>query len=130
MDGGREGSNCCMVRLLMDIGLSLSYYSSSYLKGCTQYISFNWWITFFNLDCHLELELESIIAISILCTYVVALTGLAIPLALSDCGLKILTPAHENWQQSPADVPFHKRLANPVLTKAESGDLAWFPHPN
>ena len=41
VDGGREGSNCCMGRLLLDIGTPLSCHLSPSLNSWTQYITFN-----------------------------------------------------------------------------------------
>ena len=41
VDGGREGSNCCMGRLLLDIGPPLSCHLSPSLNSWTQYIAFN-----------------------------------------------------------------------------------------
>ena len=39
VDGGREGSNCCMGRLLLDIGPSLSCHLSPSLNSWTQHIA-------------------------------------------------------------------------------------------
>ena len=41
VDGGREGSNCCMGRLLLGIGPPFSCYLSSSLKSWTKYIASN-----------------------------------------------------------------------------------------
>ena len=40
VDGGRGGSNCCMDRLLFDIGTPLSCHLSPSLNNWTQYIAF------------------------------------------------------------------------------------------
>ena len=41
VDSGREGSNCCMGRLLLDIGPPLSCHLSPSLNSWIQYIAFN-----------------------------------------------------------------------------------------
>ena len=40
VDGGREGSNCCMGRLFFYIGPPLSRHFSSSLNSWTQYVAF------------------------------------------------------------------------------------------
>ena len=41
VDGGKEGSNCCMGRLLLDIRPILSCHPSPFLNSWKQYIAFN-----------------------------------------------------------------------------------------
>ena len=52
VDGGREGSNCCMCRLLLDISPPLSCHLSP-LDSWT-HRALKKWDTFY-LACHLEL---------------------------------------------------------------------------
>ena len=41
VDGGREGCNCCMDRLLLDVGPSLFCHHSPFVDSWTQIIAFN-----------------------------------------------------------------------------------------
>ena len=52
--GGREGSNCCIGRLLLDIGPPPSCYLPPSLNSWTQCIAFDYCITVY-LVCHFKL---------------------------------------------------------------------------